>query len=76
MSKKYVDKKISTEIHEKAAPFINWLKEAEEDDSEEDEEDHVEVRLRGITVGNFKILKSVLILKTSMSKEIECVYVC
>lgn len=51
MSKKYVDKKISTEIHEKAAPFINWLKEAEEDDSEEDEEDHVEVRLRGITVG-------------------------
>lgn len=51
VSKKYVDKKISTEIHEKAAPFINWLKEAEEDDSEEDEEDHVEVRLRGITVG-------------------------
>lgn len=43
VSKKYVDKKISTEIHEKAAPFINWLKEAEEDDSEEDEEDHVEV---------------------------------
>lgn len=43
VSKKYVDKKISTEIHEKAGPFINWLKEAEEDDSEEDEEDHVEV---------------------------------
>lgn len=51
VSKKYVDKKISTEIHEKAAPFINWLKEAEEDDSEEDEEDHVEVRLGGISVG-------------------------
>lgn len=51
VSKKYVDKKISTEIHEKAAPFINWLKEAEEDDSEEDDEDHVEVRLRGISVG-------------------------
>lgn len=43
VSKKYVDKKISTEIHEKAGPFINWLKEAEEDDSEEDDEDHVEV---------------------------------
>lgn len=51
VSKKYVDKKISTEIHEKAGPFINWLKEAEEDDSEEDDEDHVEVRLRGISVG-------------------------
>lgn len=51
MSKKYVDKKISTEIHEKAAPFINWLKEAEEDESDEDEEDHVEVRLIDITVG-------------------------
>jgi hypothetical protein len=45
VSKKYVDKKISTEIHEKATPFINWLKEAEEDDSEEEEEeDQVEVR--------------------------------
>ncbi|XP_048734668.1 eukaryotic translation initiation factor 5-like [Ostrea edulis] len=46
VSKKYVDKKVSAEIHEKATPFINWLKEAEEDDSEEEEEeeeDQVEV---------------------------------
>lgn len=49
--KKYVDKKILIEIYEKVVFFINWLKEVEEDDFEEDEEDYVEVRLRGIIVG-------------------------
>lgn len=49
--KKYVDKKILIEIYEKVGFFINWLKEVEEDDFEEDEEDYVEVRLRGIIVG-------------------------
>lgn len=49
--KKYVDKKILIEIYEKVVFFINWLKEVEEDDFEEDEEDYVEVRLRGISVG-------------------------
>ncbi|XP_019893206.2 eukaryotic translation initiation factor 5 [Musca domestica] len=41
VSKKYVSKDVATEIHEKAKPFIQWLKEAEEEDSseEEDEED-------------------------------------
>lgn len=51
MLKKYVDKKILIEIYEKVVFFINWLKEVEEDDFEEDEEDYVEVRLRGISVG-------------------------
>lgn len=51
MLKKYVDKKILIEIYEKVVFFINWLKEVEEDDFEEDEEDYVEVRLRGIIVG-------------------------
>jgi translation initiation factor 5 len=37
-SKKYVDKKISAEIHEKASPFINWLRDAEEETSDEDVE--------------------------------------
>lgn len=49
--KKYVDKKILIEIYEKVVFFINWLKEVEEDEFEEDEEDYVEVRLRGISVG-------------------------
>lgn len=39
VSKKYVAKDVATEIHEKAKPFIQWLKEAEEEDSSEEEED-------------------------------------
>lgn len=38
-SKKYVPKIMSKKIHEKVAPFITWLKEAEEDSSSEDGED-------------------------------------
>ena len=40
-SKKYVSKEISKDIHSKAAPFLTWLKEAEEEseDSGEDEGD-------------------------------------
>ncbi|KAJ3056961.1 hypothetical protein HK097_002339 [Rhizophlyctis rosea] len=37
-SKKYVDRKVSKEIREKAQPFLNWLKEAEEEDDDEDSE--------------------------------------
>ncbi|XP_053996106.1 eukaryotic translation initiation factor 5 [Hylaeus anthracinus] len=36
---RYVSKDLSQEIHDKAAPFITWLKEAEEEDSESEEED-------------------------------------
>ncbi|XP_013104738.2 eukaryotic translation initiation factor 5 [Stomoxys calcitrans] len=39
VSKKYVSKEVATEIHEKAKPFIQWLKEAEEEDSSEEEDD-------------------------------------
>lgn len=40
VSKKYVSKEISQEIHKMAAPLITWLKEAEEDsDSAEEESD-------------------------------------
>lgn len=44
-SKKYVSKEMSHKIHEKVAPFIKWLKEAEleEDSSEEEEEVEEEV---------------------------------
>ena len=42
MSKRYVSKAISQEIHDKAAPFITWLEEAEEEESSDDD-DEVEV---------------------------------
>lgn len=38
-SKKYVSKEMSRKIHEKVAPFIKWLKEAEEDSDEEGEDE-------------------------------------
>ncbi|ESO00648.1 hypothetical protein HELRODRAFT_185763 [Helobdella robusta] len=41
-SKKYLSKDICKELHSKAEPFIKWLKEAEEESSD-DEEDEVEV---------------------------------
>lgn len=34
-----MSKDLSQEIHDKAAPFMTWLKEAEEEDSESEEED-------------------------------------
>ena len=42
VSKKYVSKELSEQIHKKADPFIKWLKEAEEETSDE-EEDEVEL---------------------------------
>ncbi|ORX50657.1 hypothetical protein BCR36DRAFT_583237 [Piromyces finnis] len=38
-SKKYVDKSKSKEIRKQATPFLNWLREAEEESSDEDDED-------------------------------------
>lgn len=45
VSKKYVSREVSQEIHDKAAPFIKWLKEAdtEESESEEESDDGVEI---------------------------------
>lgn len=45
MSKKYVSKELAKEIHVKAAPFVKWLKEAEEESegSEEEDDENVEV---------------------------------
>ena len=45
MSKKYVSKEVSKEIHEKAAPFIKWLREADEEESSSEDDEDVEVRI-------------------------------
>ncbi|XP_061843423.1 eukaryotic translation initiation factor 5 [Nerophis lumbriciformis] len=48
VSKKYVSKELAKEIHAKAAPFVKWLKEAEEEtegSEEEDEEDDENVEV-------------------------------
>lgn len=45
VSKKYVSKEVSQEIHDKAAPFIKWLKEADEESSESEEESDDEVEI-------------------------------
>uniref|UniRef100_A0A3P8Y9Q8 Eukaryotic translation initiation factor 5 n=1 Tax=Esox lucius TaxID=8010 RepID=A0A3P8Y9Q8_ESOLU len=43
VSKKYVSKELAKEIHAKAAPFIKWLKEAEEESEGSEEDENVEV---------------------------------
>jgi len=45
ISKKYVSKELSQEIHNNANQFITWLREAEEEEeSGEDSDDDVEVK--------------------------------
>lgn len=43
VSKKYVTKEVSEKIHEKAKPFIQWLKEAEEEESSSEEDSDLEI---------------------------------
>lgn len=43
VSKKYVSKDVSEKIHEKAKPFIQWLREADEESSEEEEDSDLEI---------------------------------
>lgn len=52
-SKKYVSREESKEILEKAAPLLNWLREAEEESSD-DEEDGVEFQEEGRKRGAVK----------------------
>ncbi|KAG5846999.1 eukaryotic translation initiation factor 5-like [Anguilla rostrata] len=66
VSKKYVSKELAKEIHAKAAPFVKWLKEAEEEsegsEEEGDEDENVEVvyssSARELTVETVKPEKS------------------
>jgi translation initiation factor 5 len=49
VSKKYVTKEMSEQIHAKADPFLKWLQEAEDessdDDDDEETDEDVEVNL-------------------------------
>merc|ERR1711874_294427 len=42
VSKKNVSKELAQKIHDKAAPFIKWLQEAEEETSEDDSDVDIE----------------------------------
>lgn len=46
-NRRTITKELSKELHEKAAPFIKWLKEADEEsgDEEEEEEDDDDVEV-------------------------------
>lgn len=43
ISKKYVTKEMSEKMHEKAKPFVQWLQEAEEEDSSEEDDSDLEI---------------------------------
>lgn len=59
VNRKAVAKDVCQEIHDKAAPFITWLKEAEEEESEtesEEDDDDLEVSLKLFGFRNGKVV--------------------
>lgn len=60
VSKKYVTKELSQEIHNRVKPFISWLKEAEEE-SESESEDDVEVS--SLLVLYLEVIDKILMIK-------------
>lgn len=61
VSKKYVSKELAKEIHAKAAPFVKWLKEAEEEsegseEEEEEDDENVEVTHCSAGYGLFEVV--------------------
>ncbi|GAB0092954.1 Eukaryotic translation initiation factor 5 [Sergentomyia squamirostris] len=54
VSKKYVSKEVSTQIHEKAQPFIKWLQEAEEEESSDEDDSDVEIEYNDRAKGELR----------------------
>ena len=53
-SKKYITKEISKKLHEKAEPFINWLKNAKEESDDDDDEKQTIVNDNEATISDNK----------------------
>jgi len=64
VSKKYVSKDLSEQIHKKAEPFITWLQEAEEETSDEDSDVELEFDERA-KVSSLKEVKDVSPVKAN-----------
>lgn len=58
VSKKHVSKDIAKQIRDRVAPFIEWLKSAEEESSGEDD-DEVEIVYSERRTGTAKVIKEV-----------------
>lgn len=71
ISKKYVSKEISTQIHDKAKPFVQWLQEAEEEDSSDDDGEDSEVDIEYDDRANVESLKKEAVIKKNVSKPVE-----
>lgn len=66
VSKKYVSREVAAEIHEKVKPFIQWLKEAEEEDSsEEGEEEDSDLEIEYNDRARVEPLKAAVVVKTA-----------
>jgi len=74
VSKKYVSRDLSQEIHTKAEPFIKWLKEAEEEDDtdsaeEDDAEDDLEVCYVKFIYGKHWMEQRIVTFKKNLAHE-------
>ncbi|XP_068608074.1 eukaryotic translation initiation factor 5 [Brachionichthys hirsutus] len=69
VSKKYVSKELSKEIHAKAAPFVKWLKEAEEESEEEEEKEEDDENVEVVYSSSARELKLEAVKPDTPGKE-------
>lgn len=72
ISKKYVSKEMSEKIHEKAKPFIQWLREADEESSEDEDDSDLEIEYNDrARVEPLRVEKSASAVKKSAAHDEE-----